>query len=218
MIDYKYKSDWNATIIDDSKNYHSEIYSCLHQKCPHLSSEQIAELVQNIIQALIDAFDRDGSLHGLFNLLSSCNKRVSPFIATHDYRMRIRKIMNDGLVELNISPIYRLGPDYPDRYQKQYGKELAKEAIIGLLGSPVVELSASGQHAYLLGIDAGMAFKDSKIPHTKKIQLKISMGDQNVSGALHCESETMSKTLTWQQISMPTGRDNAAYLQSAANA
>lgn len=215
MIDYTYQPNWNTAILTGAANTHSNVFCYLQQKCPNLHRRQIIQLVQNIIETIINAFDHDGSLHGLFNLLSSSNKRVSPFIATRDYRMRVESCQPNGHIELTISPIYRLGPDYPDRYKRQYGKALAKEAIIGLIESPVVELTPNGQHAYLLGIDAGMAFKDSKIPHMKSIRLKLTLNDQSVTAALECESETMSKTLPWQEIAMPAANDQPPHEELA---
>jgi len=191
MINYQYHPQWNAAL--EASNNANAIVVELNKQLPGLSTEKLCHALSVVIEKMLSAFDGDGSLFGLFSLLSSCNKRVSPFIATRDYRIRVVSANTTGHVELEISPIYRLGPDYPERYQEQYGKKLENEAIVGL-----VELSHDHEHqTYLLGIDAGVAFKDSNIQHTKSMSLQLSANSNNITCALQCETQTMSKTLQW---------------------
>ena len=210
MIDYRYQPGWEQSITaaiaaneSHSENgYSGSLALNIATKSPMSSHKINVSLIWMLIEKIINTFNADDSLHGLFSVLNKSDKRVSPFVATHDYRVHVVDCDANGNVKINISPIYRLGPEYPVMYEQKHGKKLEKEAVIKLFETtdPLVAFHPMGEKAFTLGIDAGMAFKDLKIPHNKELLLKLNVFDSGVTADLHCETQTMAKTYSWEQL------------------
>lgn len=156
------------------------------------------QVVQKIIEKILRTFDVKDCLYGFFQAMSS--SVVSPFVATHDYCIKVNECDPLGHVTMNISPIYHLGLEYPNHYKNKHGKDLEQEAIIGLLETPVVGTLPPGHTAYSYGIDAGILFKDSKLSHNKKMELTIEEIHKGLLVTLNCENETTSTTLSWDDV------------------
>lgn len=159
------------------------------------------EFTQTIIQFVINNLDADKTLQGLFRLIKFANKnRISPFLATQDYCVKVLSIAGDGQIELNISPIYHLGPEYPEYYKEKQGKDLNRDAIIGLveIDTPDPEKPST----FNLGIDAGIAFQQAKIPHNIRMDLNIQLTDDGIVANLSCEEQSTSKVFSWEQMGL----------------
>jgi len=189
----KFIQGWNADFLQE-KPFISEL---LNQINPASSLTEI-QLVQKIIEKVIRAFDAKDCLYGIFQAMS--NHRVSPFVATHDYCVRVNTCDQFGNVQMNISPIYHLGLDYPNNYKTKHGKDLDQEAIIGLLETPVVGTLPPGHTAYSYGVDAGILFRDSKISHNKNMEIKLEEIHEGLLVTLSCDNQTTSTTLSWEDV------------------
>lgn len=156
-----------------------------------------------LIRRCLNTFANDGSLYGLFSLISSTNQLVSPFTATHDYHIRILHCNLQGSITLNISPIYRLGPEYPDHYRRQHGKDLDQDAILGLLTNPDdVMAKQYDQQPFTLGIDAGVAFKDSHIAHNKTLLMQFEFSPNKIGVSLQSDGQAMAKTFSQVELAL----------------
>lgn len=161
-----------------------------------------SKLAQHILQKIINSYDADDCIYGLFSALSQAKHAftLSPFNATHTYCFKIYSCSNNGKIVFDVSPIYQLGPEYPEQYKKLHGTELDKNAIVGLIQVDADDFSNSLHRTFTIGIDAGVLFKDSKIPHHKKIILKLNTAENGIMASLSCESQTMSKKITWKEL------------------
>ena len=226
MLDYRYQQNWDqqltqaiqaarvntqsqAKATNDNnvtqtvnKNQSANFVAKLLENSRKISDSAATSLTWMLIEKTLNSFNADDSLHGLFVLLNSTDKKVSPFIATHDYRIHVLTCEETGDILINISPIYRLGPEFPTLYQQKYGKKLEKEAIIRLFtnNDSLVAFHPTGEKAYTLGIDAGMALENSKIHHNKQLHLKLEFNDSGITANLHCETQAMTKTFTWEEL------------------
>ncbi len=206
MIIMQFLPGWNARLLPDLSNnssnkpYHytkeKPFFSELMLRINEKSLSINIQLVQKIIENIMRNFDTSDCLYGFFHAMS--NSGVSPFIATHDYCAKVSTCDRLGNVTINISPIYHLGLDYPEDYKNKHGRALDQEAVIGLLETPVVGTLPPGHTAYSYGIDAGILFKDSKIPHNTKAELKLEEIPEGLLATLSCDKETTSKTLSWE--------------------
>lgn len=159
------------------------------------------EFIQTIIQFVLNNLDADKTLQGLFRLIKFANKhRISPFLATQDYCVKILSIAGDGQVKLNISPIYHLGPEYPEYYKEKQGKDLNRDAIIGLIEIDTPDPEKPSK--FNLGIDAGIAFQQAKIPHNIRMDLNIQLTDDGIVANLSCEEQSTSKIFSWEQMGL----------------
>lgn len=159
------------------------------------------EFTQTLIQFILNNLDADKTLQGLFRLIKFAHKhRISPFLATHDYCVKVLSITSNGHIKLNISPIYHLGPEYPEYYKEKQGEDLNRDAIIGLIeiDTPDPEKPST----FNLGIDAGIAFKQAKIPHNIRMDLEIQLTDDGIVASLSCEEQSTSKVFTWEQMGL----------------
>lgn len=153
-----------------------------------------------IVEKILSLYDAEDCIYGLFSALVRTDRRVSPFIATHNYCMRLEAISNEGVMEINASPIYHLGPEYPNEYKEKHGTELDKDAIVGLIELPAGDLTHQAHKTFSLGIDAGIVFKNSPIAHNKKLNLTLKDLGDGIFATLSCESQTTSKMFAWQDL------------------
>lgn len=212
MLKYKYSDRWDASLneikmnaksgktkskkVDEESTSGSTLQNIF---LSHSDKRKANQNVQFVIEKILNTYDADDCLYGLFKALSKSQPRVSPFIATHDYCVQIRSCNIDGHIEFNISPIYHLGPDYVEEYKKKHGTDLDDSAVIGLSELNVLE-HGPAHKKFLLGIDAGIVFKDSKIPHNKIMQLNLQPAQDGVMANLICETQTTSKKFTWNDL------------------
>lgn len=208
MLTYKYATDWSLALEDKTKltNSNGILSTCaalqLIAQKDAAKYESLPEFMKTMTQFILNNFDTDNTLFGFFQLMKlSNNHQISPFIATHDYCIKVLSATPNGKLSLNISPIYHLGPDYPEYYEKKQGKELNKEAIIGLV-TPT--LHSEEPFKFNLGIDAGIAFNQQPGSHNKQMTLEITIIDEGVLAALSCEKQTTSKVFTWEHLGMPS--------------
>ena len=219
MITYKYAKDWSLALDDKTKLLHDNgaLSTCaalqiIAQK-NSAEYETLCEFMKTVTQFILNNFDADNTLFGFFQLLKlSDNHQISPFIATHDYCIKILLIHSDGSLILNISPIYHLGPDYPEYYEKKQGKKLNQEAIIGLLTTSTAHSEAPCR--FNLGIDAGIAFNQNPNSHNKQMNLDITLIDEGILATLSCEAQTTSKVFTWDHLGMPSVVYSDLYTQN----
>lgn len=182
MIKYTYSNDWDAALSN---------LSVINTKN-----------AQFVIEKIINNYGADDCIYGLFSAVSKADRRVAPFIATHNYCMRVDCITGDGQVDINVSPIYHLGPEYPNEYKEKHGTDLDKEAIIGLIELPAGDLTHQAHKTFSLGIDAGIVFEKSKIPHNKKMSLMLKQLDSGLMATLSCDTQTTSKMFTWEELNI----------------
>lgn len=218
MITYKYAKDWSLA-LNDKKNLFSDnggLSTCAALQMIAQKSaaqyETLCEFMKTVTQFILNNFDVDNTLFGFFQLMKlSDNRQISPFVATHDYCVKILSISPEGRISLNISPIYHLGPDYPEYYEKKQGKKLNQEAIIGLLTS----ISYSEMPCrFNLGIDAGIAFNQNPSSHNKQMNLEITLVDEGILATLSSEGQTTSKVFTWDHLGMPSVVYSDLYTQN----
>lgn len=218
MISYKYAKDWSSALDNEvnlfSDNRALSICAALQTIAQKNSTqyETLPAFMKTITQFILNNFDVDNTLFGFFQLMKlSDNHQISPFIATHDYCIKILSITPEGRVTLNISPIYHLGPDYPEYYEKKQGKKLNQEAIIGLLTSTS---HSEAPCKFNLGIDAGIAFNQNPSSHNKKMNLDIRLVDEGILATLSSEGHTTSKVFTWDHLGMPSALYSDLYTQN----
>lgn len=205
MIKYKYVAGWDANLKKNTTQKPTDTISALCElhvmsdKNKNARTKKTPEFITTLVQFMMNTFDTDKTLLGLFRLIKYLNKhQISPFLATHDYCVSVLSASMEGAIELNISPIYHLGPEYPDYYEQKAGKALEKEAIIGLRDIKQPDPDSPG--TFDLGIDAGIAFKNASIPHNKNMTLNISLVDEGVMASLQCEGQATSRVFIWDEI------------------
>lgn len=164
----------------------------------------------SIVEKILSLYDAEDCIYGLFSALVRTDRRVSPFIATHNYCMRLEGISDEGIMEINASPIYHLGPEYPNEYKEKYGTELDKNAILGLIELSAGDLTHQAHKTFSLGIDAGIVFKGSRIAHNKKLNLALKDLGDGIFATLCCESQTTSKMFTWQELGLQPASQKAS--------
>lgn len=223
MIKYKYMSGWDADLkeiflrhknnsIKVSQNINTSslpdaplIFISKHLANTGNNIDTPEHVATSIIQLILNAYHAEQSLQGLFNAIDLFKNRIRPFVAAHDYCVKVEQCSNNGEIIMNISPIYRLGPDYPDHYQSKNGIKLNDEAIIGLLEDQSIEQSITNRNTtFSLGIDAGVAFSQSKIPHNRKLVLNICIIDEGLMTSVTCENQTTTKIFSWEDIGVDT--------------
>ena len=217
MLTYKYAKDW-ALALDDKTKFtaNDALLPCttlqaIAQKNA-AEHESLADFIKTVTQFILNNFDVDNTLFGFFQLMKlSNNHQISPFVATHDYCIKILSATSNGKITLNISPIYHLGPDYPEYYEKKQGKALNQEAIIGLVTSTT---HSDAPFRFNLGIDAGIVFNLKPDSHNKKMLLELTLIDEGILAALSCEGQATSKVFTWDHLGMPSAVYSDRYTQS----
>ncbi len=214
MIKYTYSKNYQKTLSKTSKCTFKALQ--MMADFGHKENQPCHEFTKTMIQFIINHFDADKTLVGLFRLIKFSNKnRISPFLATQDYCVKVLSLDTQGNVELNISPIYHLGPEYPEYYKNKQGKELNRDAIIGLLeiGTPDPDKPST----FNLGIDAGIAFAQATIPHNKSMQLSIQIIDNGIVATLQCEEQSTSKIFSWEQLGIPSAAFSDLYSKKVEN-
>ena len=218
MLTYKYAKDWSLPLEDKAKltTHNGALSPCAALQIVAQKSaaehEPLADFIKTLAQFILNNFDVDKMLFGFFQLMKlSNNHQISPFVATHDYCIKILSATNDGKITLNISPIYHLGPDYPEYYEKKQGKELNQEAIIGLVTSTS---HAEAPFRFNLGIDAGIVFNLNPDSHNKQMLLEITLVDEGILAGLSCEGQATSKVFTWDHLGMPSAVYSDLYTQN----
>lgn len=186
MITVKFLTGWNAHLTSKSLNIE---FTNMQMK---------PALFQSVLTKVLNFFDARDYFYGLFQAMTYSG--VSPFIATHDYCIKILHIDHYGTVEMNISPIYHLGLEYPEDYKTKHGKALDQDAVIGLLEKPTAGTMAPGHTSYSYGVDAGILFKDSDISHNKQLTLKVDEIRDGMLVTLRCENQTSSTTISWNDV------------------
>lgn len=181
-----------------------------------LSNQDLNNFTQTIVQFILNNLDADKTLIGLFRLIKFANKhRISPFLATHDYCIKVLKLNKNGTLTLNISPIYHLGPEYPEYYKEKQGVALNREAILGLLEIDTPDPEKPSK--FNLGIDAGIAFSQAKIPHNKSMELSIQIIDDGILASIKCEEQSTSKLFSWESLGMPSATYTDMYNERVQN-
>lgn len=204
MIKYRYLPDWNKAltrpiVATDNLPALQHLSSTLSQYA--FTYPSLSELACSLFQLTMNHFHEDLSLLGLFRLLKYTNHhRISPFIASQRYCIKVQSITQDGQYTFNISPIYYLGPDYPDHYESRTGDAFDQSAIIGLVRSTN---NINEPATFNLGIDAGIAFKDAPVAHNKIMTLALSCGAKGMIANLSCEDHVTTKVLPWQKFGVP---------------
>ncbi len=204
MIKYKYIAAWNEAIFNEFANNSESVDKELLALLPaiHLSASTanaISHNLQKTVEVVLNYLDQDKSLKGLFNALDLSRNRVSPFIATTDFCIKILEANINGQLILNISPIFRLGPEYPQHYQEKNGTALKEDAILGLLEVDADETQPHDQ-LFSLGIDAGIAFKDSNIIYNRQLSLCLSLLEEGIMATLTCENQVTSKVFYFAKL------------------
>lgn len=232
MIIYRYQSSWEAELINSKTSSHStqkksviadhhysdyfltwsEFISFSKQDKSNTSHsafengndiiKHTPRLAQHTIQKIMDNYDADDCIFGLFSALSQAKSRISPFIATHNYCVTILSCTPTGEIVFNVSPIYHLGPEYPEQYRQQHGMALDENAIIGLTQTPVKDPYNFEPRTFSLGIDAGIVFKNSTIPHNKLMTLCLKTVENGLMANLSCETQTTSRKFTWNFLGL----------------
>ncbi len=229
MIKYKYSDGWNKGIQNSARfcEKKQQCYTPNNQSLPTLCALQLLlmnkpqancelhSFVTMIAQYILNSFDADKTFVGLFRLIEFANKNyISPFLATQDYCIKILNCSLEGQIQLNISPIYHFGPEYPEDYKTKEGKELAKEAIIGLLSD---DSDPSNPSTFNVGIDAGIVFEYATISHNKTMTLAINLLDDGIMANLHCEGQATSRLFTWNDLGMSSVAYADLYSQKVKN-
>ncbi|MCH9643242.1 MAG: hypothetical protein K0U23_00090 [Gammaproteobacteria bacterium] len=179
-------------------------------------NDNLQSVARTIIQYILNAYDNDDSLHGIFNALDFFKKRASPFLVAHDFCVKILHCCANGIIHLNISPIYRYPPDYPEYYQNAKGKKLDEDAIIGLLETPHDHQEQSYiNKKFSLGIDAGIAFHDDTNSHNHKLTLEIKLTHEGMICNLTCENQTTCKIFSWSSLGVKTASCNDLFDQNS---
>jgi hypothetical protein len=173
MIYFKYGKEWDSEIFQKTNTF------------------------KQLIQKTLNIYDEEGCLYGLFSALCQAKHRISPFIATHNYSVTTLSCSTAYLIRMNVSPIYHLGPEYPEQHRQTYGAEIEQGGIVELFDSH------SGARPFTLGIDAGIAFKHSPISHNKEMQIQFEFLMDGVITTLSCEDQTTFKKITWEQLEIP---------------
>lgn len=225
MIIYKYLEGWDKELQSNNNDADSVILSKLiksdkdvnenfltwcdlkaassnHNVLPITQdqTDNIPKLARIIIEKILNSFDKDDCIYGLFSALGQAESRINPFIVTHNYCIKVENCSLSGEIIFNISPIYHLGPDYLEQHRDRYGAEVDENAILGLIELSAQELPPSEHRTFRLGIDAGIAFKESKIPHNKKLSLQLNTVNAGIMANLHCETQTTAKKFTWAML------------------
>jgi len=154
--------------------------------------------LKKIIRKIMQIVDARDYFYSIFQAMNYAG--VSPFIATHDYCIKVKRCKEEDTVETNISPIYHLGLEYPDHYKIKHGKHLDKTAIVGLIEKPVAGTLPPGHTCYSYGVDAGILFQNSSIPHNKTLDLKLQKIPEGILASLSCDTQTSSLTISWKEI------------------
>lgn len=212
---------WTDFIAYAKQNNHQKTQKNNHLNVHLLDSEDLTQntskLAQHILQKILSQYDSDDCIYGLFSALSQAKNRVSPFIATHSYCAKIYSCATNGQIHFTVSPIYHLGPDYPEQYKRKYGTEIDQNAIIGLIQTQDNDFDISSQPTFAIGIDAGIIFKHSKIPHNRDMLLELNAVDDGIMANLSCESQITSKKFTWKSLGFEIPASNESQsLQSRA--
>ncbi len=163
-------------------------------------SKKTTSIARHVIEKILHYYDDTDCLFGLFSALNTTTKQLSPFIATHSYCVNVQDCTAAGTISCNISPIYLLGPEYPEQYKLQHGTALDEKAIIGLIDIPVAEMPGSDHHTFALGIDAGIVFKDSNIPHSRQLKIELQLTDGGVMANLSCKDQMMTRRFQWEEL------------------
>ena len=100
MISYKYMDGWDEEITVSNLRHLLPVLLDCQQTKTALSASTFA-----LIKKVLNAFDQDHSLYGLFSALGISQNRVSPFMASHDYCIKVKSYSPEGEIKLNISPI-----------------------------------------------------------------------------------------------------------------
>lgn len=190
MITIKFLTGWNAHLLSKSQNVELTDFQS--------NPAQFKKIIERILYYL----DMKDFFYALFQAINYPG--VSPFIATHDYCIKVLHCDPSATVEMNISPIYHLGLEYPEDYRTRHGKELEQDAVIGLLERPTAGTLPPGHTSYSYGVDAGILFKDSEISHNKIMTLKIEEIREGLLALVSCENQTSSTTLTWANAGLPS--------------
>ena len=162
----------------------------------------IIEFAKSVLIAVLQYYDSKDIVFGLFHSTDYARARyISPFISTHNYCVRVLSCDENGIYDCNISPIYQLGPEYPEEYKEETGASLDKKAIVGFLESSP---QGSPEHKiFSIGIDAGIVFKNSKLPHNRSMQiiLKAAKNDGLITD-LACQNQSTLKKFSWQDLGL----------------
>ena len=108
MLTYKYAEHW-CSIFDDVSKFARYGTCATNATLPVLAQKnaipdhRFIEFSKIVIQFILNHFDADNTLLGFFKLLKlSNNRQINPFIATHDYCIKVLSIEHDHHIMLNI--------------------------------------------------------------------------------------------------------------------
>lgn len=203
MIKFSYLTDWNTALHTQPTHLDRESVPPLLALQTNLlqyafAHKDISEFFSSLFQYAMNQFYYDHSLTGLFRLLKyTSQNHISPFIASQNYCIKVNTVSSDGTYTFTISPIYYLGPEYPDDHAARTGSALEQSAIIGLIRSSD---NLNEPATFNLGIDAGIAFKHADISHNKTMTLGLQTADEGIVANLACEGHLTTKVLTWEHF------------------
>ena len=203
VIHLVYQQGW-----DEGLSHHGEgaLFLALPSQSQFFDSNiSLSKKAQYLIDLSLRTFDDDQSLKG-FLAFSDCEKQgLTPFSVTSHYCVKVLSCSLQGDVQLSVSPIYHLGLDYPEVYQHQQGKELDPSAMLGLIEVvnharsqeyPNGEQTCDG-HLFCYGIDAGIAFNESPVPHNRSMSLQLSIFEDCVLATFMQNGQVSTQTLSW---------------------
>lgn len=166
---------------------------------------ELMTFTKRVLEHIIDTYDNSNILVGL--LCYARGHTISPFRATRDFCVKVLSTDHNDCVLLNISPVYHLGPEYPEYHKQKEGTDLSREAIIGLIETRSTKQDEEEEDhtRFSLGIDAGIAFKNARIPHNKSLSLYLSPAENGIIANLHCEGQATAKEFSWKALNIQLG-------------
>lgn len=234
MIKYTYLPNWDSNIeslltpTTAQAIIHDPTQQSAHDKKNSSTAKLTRILTQNdmtasnptliaktTIQFILNAFNDDHSLQGLFRALDLYKGKVSPFLIANEYCIKILRFCNGGTIHLNVSPIYRYPPDYSDQHMTTHGEALDRDAIIGLLETPHDHQEKTYiNHKFSLGVDAGIAFKENNQAYNRMLTLKIQLKTEGIVSTLSCEDQTTCKVFAWESLGIKQSSCNDLFEQN----
>ncbi len=210
MIHLIYQNDWDVALPQGDD---AHVCSTFQRHNQAAVGQSVSSSAQDLINMSLRTFDDNQSLKGFLAFSDSENQSLTPFSVTSHYCVKVLSCSLEGVVMLSVSPIYHLGLDYPEVYQNQKGRQLDPSAMLGLIEvvshnktaeQPIPEHDCDG-HLFCYGIDAGVVFKESPIPHNRAMSLQLSVFEDCVLATFQQNEQVSTQTLTWDDESLDQG-------------
>jgi len=205
MLHTIFSPDWYSGFVDSDSIACSKLNNILFQ-----NQKTSLECMEFVVTNALRSFDQDNSLKGLSAYSEDVSQKVSPFLVTEHFCIRVLEISHGNVINLNISPVYHLNLDYPEMYHQQYGKELDPSAVLGLIKmQSEADLDNSAMFRY--GIDLGIAFADSPVIHNHAAQLVLRADDYKLDAVLSCLQNVSMQVLSLDSLK----KSHAAEIESS---